>query len=251
MRNLFLAVAVAALLSPSARAIASSRSGPPLCSAATAGTPSAEVAELRRQLSAREAELARLRASVDALDAESHHRIARETGVIDAVAASGLPGRQQQRIATAIVREAKRHGIDPLLVVAVIRTESSFDNYAVSPAGAMGLMQVMPGTGSWLMKRRGARLGRRTNLFDSELNIEIGTAYLAELLARFGSVEKALIAYNAGPGAAARILANRAARTKFMAGYPRKVLGELRNLKIAAQARLADQAPVRTIDGRG
>ncbi|HZA50921.1 MAG TPA: lytic transglycosylase domain-containing protein, partial [Myxococcaceae bacterium] len=140
---------------------------------------------------------------------------------------------------------------DPLLVVAVIRTESSFDNYAVSPVGAMGLMQVMPNTGSWLMKRRGARLGRRTNLFDSELNIELGTAYLAELLARFGSVEKALIAYNAGPGAAARILADRAARAKFMAGYPRKVLGELRKLKIAAQGRLADQAPVRTIDGRG
>lgn len=245
MRNLCLAVAVAALL------LAAEGASAPICTATAGGSPSAEVTELRKQVATRDAEVARLRAAVEAIEVEGHHRIARESGVWDAVASSELPHRQQYRIATAIVREATRNRLDPLLVVAVIRTESSFDSYAVSSVGAMGLMQVMPDTGKWLLQRKGAKLGRRSNLFDPELNIEVGTAYLADLIARFGSVEKALVAYNAGPGGAAKILADRHARAKFMAGYPRKVLAELRKLKTAAQARLADQARVLTVDVRG
>ena len=252
MRNVFLAVATAALLLFSERtAMAASGSGEPICNTQAGGARTAEVAELRRQLAARDAELARQRAALEAMEEKAHHRIARETGVVDAVASSDLPERQQYRVAAAIAREATRNGLDPLLVVAVIRTESSFDTYAVSPVGAMGLMQVMPDTGKWLLQKRGAKLGRRSNLFDSELNIELGTAYLADLIARFGSVEKALLAYNAGPAGAAKILADRRARNRYLAGYPRKVLGELKRLKSAAEARLADQTPVRVLDVRG
>jgi soluble lytic murein transglycosylase len=161
---------------------------------------------------------------------------AERLGVVAAVQASRLSERQQRRLALAIVREARRNGLDPMLVVAVIRCESSFNNYAVSHVGAMGLMQVMPDTGTYLADKAGFQLGRHTNLFDSELNVELGTGYLAELIQRFGTVEKALVAYNAGPGLARRILARPATRERFMAGYPAKVLREYRKLK-AQQAR--------------
>ncbi|HEX8436600.1 lytic transglycosylase domain-containing protein [Archangium sp.] len=186
--------------------------------------------ELRSKLAEREANLARLQEE-SALYAE-----AEVLGVVEAVEASRLPERQQRRLAMAIVREARRNKLDPMLVVALIRCESSFNNYAVSHVGAMGLMQVMPDTGIYLADRAGFKLERHTNLFDSELNVELGTAYLADLIGRFGSVEKALVAYNAGPTLARKILAKKDKRDQFMAGYPAKVMKEFRRLK-AQQAR--------------
>ena len=165
--------------------------------------------------------------------------------------ASGLPERQQRRVAVAIVREAKKNGLDPLLVVAVIRVESSFNNYAVSHVGAMGLMQVMPDTGKWLLDKRGRKLGRAQNLFDPELNIELGAFYLADMIRIFGSVDRALVAYNAGPGGARKILASETVRPKFMAGYPAKVMGEHKKLRRAADARMAVGAEAPVPDGRG
>jgi soluble lytic murein transglycosylase len=154
-----------------------------------------------------------------------------------------MTGRQQRSLAIAIVREARRNELDPLLVVALIRAESSFNNYAVSGVGAMGLMQLMPDTGEYLLSRRGQKLGRRTNLFDHELNVELGAAYLAELIRRFGTLEHALVAYNAGPTAARKILGKPDARRRFLAGYPRKVVDELKRLRannpqLAGAARL-------------
>ncbi|PTL85473.1 lytic transglycosylase domain-containing protein [Vitiosangium sp. GDMCC 1.1324] len=194
------------------------------------GQNSPEVAELRAKLAEQEANLAQLEEE-EALYAE-----AEVLGVAAAVQASQLPERQQRRLALAIVREARRNGVDPMLVVAVIRCESSFNNYAVSNVGAMGLMQVMPDTGSYLADRAGFKLQRHTNLFDSELNVELGTAYLADLIERFGTPERALVAYNAGPGLAKKILARRDVRERFMQGYPAKVMREFRRLK-AQQAR--------------
>lgn len=189
------------------------------------GQNSAEMAELRAKLAEQEASLARLEEEA-ALYAE-----AETMGVTAAVQASLLPERQQRRLSIAIVREGKRNGVDPLLVVAVIRCESSFNNYATSNVGAMGLMQVMPDTGSYLADKAGFKLQRHTNLFDAETNVELGTAYLADLIERFGSPERALVAYNAGPGLAKKILAKRDVRDRFMQGYPAKVMREFRRLK--------------------
>jgi soluble lytic murein transglycosylase len=207
---------------------------------------SPEVRELRAKLAEQEDHLARLEHEAQ-LYAE-----AEVLGISLAVQASQLPERQQRRLATAIVREARAHGLDPLLVVAVIRTESSFNNYAVSQVGAMGLMQVMPDTGTYLADKAGFKLQRSTNLFDSEVNVELGTAYLANLIERFGSPERALVAYNAGPTLARKILAQTDIRERFMLGYPAKVMREFRRLKTQRPARELTRAEtVKTTNGPG
>ncbi len=88
---------------------------------------------------------------------------------------------------------AQKNGIDANLVKALIRTESCFDNWAISSAGAQGLMQLMPGT---------ARELGADNPFEASQNIDAGTRYLARMLRRFDNdLSLALAAYNAGPGA--------------------------------------------------
>lgn len=201
--------------------------------AAPARAEESRVFELQAKLAQRESELAKVKARLKAMDEDQRwYQEAKAIGVVDAVSrSSSLTPRQQERLAIAIVREAHKNQIDPLLVVAVIRSESSFNNFAVSGVGAMGLMQMMPDTGSWLAKQRGSAWRSKAYLFDSELNVELGCAYLAGLIHDFGSVEKALVAYNAGPGLAKKILANRASRRKFVAGYPRKVISEWKHLQ--------------------
>ncbi|HLL81504.1 MAG TPA: transglycosylase SLT domain-containing protein, partial [Longimicrobium sp.] len=109
-------------------------------------------------------------------------------------------------------------------------------------------MQVMPDTGKWLAEKRGYDLGRTQNLHDTELNIELGTAYLASLIVQFGTVEHALVAYNAGPGAAKKILANREVRKTFIAGYPKKVVGEFKKLKARAEQNLAKRVASKLVN---
>ncbi len=92
-----------------------------------------------------------------------------------------------------IVEAAARHGVDPVLIYATMHQESSFKQRALSPKGASGLMQLMPGT---------ARRFGVTNIFDPRQNIEGGTRYMRFLLNSFdGDVALALAGYNAGEGA--------------------------------------------------
>lgn len=96
---------------------------------------------------------------------------------------------------------ARRFGVDRLLVWAVMRQESAFDAGAVSSAGAMGLMQLMPATAKGEAEKND--IGGADFWFP-KTNILLGTAHLARHLKTFGSVEKALAAYNAGGGSVAK-----------------------------------------------
>ena len=96
-------------------------------------------------------------------------------------------------------------GADPLLVNAIIKAESSFDPNAFSPAGAMGLMQLMPGTGRSLARRAKVRLDSEAQLFDPELNVRLGSFHLAGLVKEFGgALIPAIASYNAGRTAVKR-----------------------------------------------
>jgi soluble lytic murein transglycosylase-like protein len=95
-----------------------------------------------------------------------------------------------------VAEAARRHGLDPALVMAVVSVESGFQPQAVSPKGAQGLMQLMPAT---------ARDLGVADPFDPAANLDGGSRYLSSLVARYdGDLAKALAAYNAGMGAVAR-----------------------------------------------
>jgi hypothetical protein len=119
-----------------------------------------------------------------------------------------------------------RYGIDPDVVLSLIRSESAFDPKAVSPKGAQGLMQLMPQTAT--------RLGVE-NPLDAAANVDGGTRYLRNLLVRYNQdLTKALAAYNAGPG--------RVQQFHGVPPYPEtiayinRVVGDLNHRKLAKSA---------------
>jgi soluble lytic murein transglycosylase len=86
------------------------------------------------------------------------------------------------------------------VILGVIRQESSFDTGVVSPVGARGLMQLMPATAAMLAKKLGQFAPLPSLTSDPALNIQLGTAYLHDLISQFGgAVPLAVAAYNAGP----------------------------------------------------
>lgn len=100
-------------------------------------------------------------------------------------------GKYSGKYASEINKAASKYGVDPNLIAAMIKQESNFNPNAVSHAGARGLMQLMPATAR--------ELGVK-NSFNAEDNIMGGTKYIAQQIKAFGSLEKALAAYNAGAG---------------------------------------------------
>lgn len=125
-------------------------------------------------------------------------------GALSVCAGSGVAVAQSAPVARSvadpyaahIAEASQRFGIPEHWIVAVLRAESAGDVRAVSSAGAMGLMQVMPDTWAGLRVRHG--LGR--DPYDPRDNIMAGTAYLREMFDRYGNVGAMLAAYNAGPG---------------------------------------------------
>ena len=129
---------------------------------------------------------------------------------------------------------AAKYDVDPSLVRAVVKNESGFDANATSPAGAQGLMQLMPATA--------AGLGV-TNAYDPVQSIDAGTRYLRRQLDRFGGdATKAVAAYNAGPTAVARY--DGVPPYRETQAYVRRVLAE-------AAASPLSTAPAATADTAG
>ena len=100
-----------------------------------------------------------------------------------------------------IVTYANKNNIDPFLVAAVIKNESGFKPGAVSPVGAIGMMQIMPETGEWIARQMGLSSYRMQQLYDPKTNIRMGCWYLSELKYEFrGNMVLQMLAYNAGRG---------------------------------------------------
>ena len=97
-----------------------------------------------------------------------------------------------------VTEAAEKYEINPNLIYAVIKAESGFDRRAVSSKGACGLMQITPETAEWAFEKMG--IEQKTDIFLPEINIEVGSWYLAKLTKDYnGDTVAALAAYNAGP----------------------------------------------------
>ncbi len=100
-----------------------------------------------------------------------------------------------------VLRWSGAYGVDPYLVLAVIREESGFSPTAVSSSDARGLMQLLPSTARWIAEEKLKIAYRESDLSNPDFNIRLGTWYLAHLLDQFGGdLAWAIAAYNGGPG---------------------------------------------------
>jgi soluble lytic murein transglycosylase len=112
-----------------------------------------------------------------------------------------LRARYPLKYETIIEGHARNYRLEPALIAAVIYRESKFDARAGSKAGALGLMQLTPGTAKGIALRTGGTSFEVADLYDPELNVRYGAWYLRHLLdAYHGDVRKALAAYNGGRG---------------------------------------------------
>jgi soluble lytic murein transglycosylase len=121
-----------------------------------------------------------------------------ELGTVDIGAApeNAVKAYLPLRWVDGLVAAAHESGLDPWLIAGIARQESGFAAHAVSPRGAIGVLQLLPSTGR--LHARALGLGSQPDLRDPELNLRLGARELRFLMRRFGAVEPALAAYNAG-----------------------------------------------------
>jgi len=121
--------------------------------------------------------------------------------------AEGAGGRRDERVMRIVypvvdrdelARAAKVQGLDPALVAAIIRQESSFNPRAISAADARGLMQVLPSVGQEVARSLGFPVWYPVLLLDADANLQLGTAHLAAYRKQYGPLPRVLAAYNAG-----------------------------------------------------
>ena len=106
---------------------------------------------------------------------------------------------QAESVVPIVERYARRFRLDPLMVLAVIQVESRFDPTAISEQGAIGLMQLQSATAQALASDLGLTWTGDQLLFDPDVNVMLGCAYLRRLMDRFGDQDAALAAYCSGP----------------------------------------------------
>jgi hypothetical protein len=137
-----------------------------------------------------------------------------------------------QDLAITIVSESDRAGVDPFLVAAIVKVESSFRSNARSTKGAMGLMQVIPATARYVAALESPDKHDRERLNDPSYNIRIGVRYIKYLYSKFnGNIEHTLIAYNWGPGKLSGALKSRSRIPTSTVKYAESVLTSHRRWK--------------------
>jgi len=102
------------------------------------------------------------------------------------------------QLTDVVYTESQRYHYDPMFVLAIIITESSFRKGQVSPKGARGLMQMIPYVGEDVAPRAGVEWDGTQTLLQPESNIKLGTLHLFEQILKFGDLQKAIVAYNLG-----------------------------------------------------
>ena len=158
------------------------------------------------------------------LAAAAREELPEDFALIDEVLARRAPElglTLRKQVGVAIAEEAQKAGYDPLLILAIIDVESDFDEGALSHRGASGLMQITPNTLYFVAQKEGIRLSRAEVATDPALQVRLGIRYLRSLHDRFGDLDAALMAYNAGPAKLRRARKN--GNTDAFAAYPRAV----------------------------
>jgi len=110
----------------------------------------------------------------------------------------GFNEKEVTELAGVIYDESEKFGLDPLLILAVIISESSFKKHQTSDRGAEGLMQLMPSTAEMVASKWGIEWPQKEGLMNSGLNVRVGAAFLFELILKYKDVKKAITAYNMG-----------------------------------------------------
>lgn len=110
----------------------------------------------------------------------------------------GFTDEETYRLANVIYDESFKYEYDPMFVIAIILTESSFVRGQTSNKGARGLMQVIPYVGRDLAERSGVEWEGTKTLFEAETNIKLGTLHMFEQILKFGDIKKAILSYNLG-----------------------------------------------------
>jgi len=155
-----------------------------------------------------------------------------ETSVRDVLDVNNInvPRYKQREIARTIIEVSLHYDLEPELILAMIFTESRFDVYAESEAGAIGLMQLRPATAMAVADELELEWKGRRLLTDPQINILLGTSYLHSLLQRYNGhgLEYALAAYNVGPTKFDRLLQERGRPPARYARQVQKMTEDLR-----------------------
>jgi beta-lactamase regulating signal transducer with metallopeptidase domain len=144
------------------------------------------------------------------------------------------------RFAPEISTAATRHHVDPALLAILVTIESGGNPKAVSPSGAVGLMQLMPATAATLASERGEAAPTAAALADPATSLDLGADYLARQIERFGAIDLAAAAYNGGPDCVAAFVATGAPLPDETARYRERV----KALYAQAQAQTQPQSDV-------
>ena len=142
---------------------------------------------------------------------------------------TGLKADDEVRLARIIYEESLAQNLDPLLVMALIKTESTFYNWARSYKGAKGLMQLMPRTGRWAARELDLKWDGDRTLYNPDINVRLGIYYFSVLQERYrDDTMLSITAYNEGPTRVARRIRRGKSQPK---GYSNKVLANYKYLR--------------------